>query len=202
MTWWKNKRRIERPQTYCLYKLVILQWMIPFVFLRSDSFKLFYASLTQLENLYGLWMVHRKIKWNISLPKISPQEQISPENRDSKGEPISAKDLAERRIRKVCVGIRWNLIRFNSLNCQNKPPMNEKSKLLLKLHFLCWNNWTGYCQIVSQSASTTREPRTRITSHASKRISPSPQKIRSNSRLFRSLETSRAWLQKRNQILW
>ena len=54
-----------------------------------------------------------------------------PENRDSKGEPISAKDLAEPRIRKVCVGIRWNLIRFNSLNCQNKPPMNEKSKSLL-----------------------------------------------------------------------
>ena len=49
-----------------------LQWMIPFVFLRSDSFKLLYASLTQLENLYGLWMVHRKIKRKISLPKISP----------------------------------------------------------------------------------------------------------------------------------
>ena len=29
-----------------------------------------------------------------------------PEKGDSKGEPISAKDLAERRIRKVCVGIR------------------------------------------------------------------------------------------------
>ena len=56
-----------------------------------------------------------------------------PENRDSKGEPISAKDLAEPRIRKVCVGIRWNLIRFNSLNCQNKPPMNEKSKSLLNI---------------------------------------------------------------------
>ena len=70
------------------------------------------------------------------------------------------------------------------------------------MHFLCWNNWTGYCQIVSRSASKTREPRARITSHARKRISPSPEKIRSNSRLFLSLETSRAWLQKRNQILW